>query len=130
MIWTPERIARLRELIEGGATYQAAGVELGCGKNAAIGKARREGITVLPGAEPSNVWQRVRWAEVEMMQRETKQSTVCPFPEPGRCVWPEGHPKEAGFHFCGERIDRMGVSYCAEHRLVAYQRVRREDAAA
>ena len=128
MIWTPERIARLRELIEGGVTYQAAGIDLGITKNAAIGKARRMGIARLPDTEPTTELQRIRW-RIEMDRDTTQQSTVCPFPEPGRCVWPDGHPDKPGFHFCGERVAHMGSPYCAPHRRVAYQRVRQEDAA-
>ena len=35
------------------------------------------------------------------------------------CEWPEGHPDEAGFHFCGK--DRFeDKPYCLDHCAVAY----------
>ena len=35
------------------------------------------------------------------------------------CEWPEGHPDESDFHFCGkERFEEK--PYCLEHCAVAY----------
>ena len=36
------------------------------------------------------------------------------------CRWPMGHPGEADFHFCGERVN-PGFPYCVEHCGRAYQ---------
>jgi GcrA cell cycle regulator len=36
------------------------------------------------------------------------------------CRWPMGHPGEADFHFCGEKVN-PGVPYCVEHCGRAYQ---------
>lgn len=44
------------------------------------------------------------------------------------CQWPEGHPGEPGFHFCGER-SRPGKPYCAEHCAVAYMKIKHTEAA-
>jgi len=42
--WNDERIAAMREMIEGGKTASDVAVTLGCTRNAVIGKATREGI--------------------------------------------------------------------------------------
>jgi GcrA cell cycle regulator len=36
------------------------------------------------------------------------------------CQWPEGSPKERGFHFCGAALVVAGTPYCAAHAKVAY----------
>lgn len=36
------------------------------------------------------------------------------------CRWPLGHPGEADFHFCGEKVN-PGFPYCVEHCGRAYQ---------
>ena len=36
------------------------------------------------------------------------------------CRWPMGHPGEADFHFCGEKVT-PGFPYCVEHCGRAYQ---------
>lgn len=45
------------------------------------------------------------------MQREWE------FPEPGRCVYPQGHPREPGFSFCGEptSLSDEPSPYCHDH---------------
>lgn len=43
--WSASSVATLTQMVAEGATYQAIGDRLGCTKNAAIGKARRLGIT-------------------------------------------------------------------------------------
>jgi GcrA cell cycle regulator len=36
------------------------------------------------------------------------------------CRWPMGHPGEADFHFCGDKVN-PGFPYCVEHCGRAYQ---------
>ena len=36
------------------------------------------------------------------------------------CRWPMGHPGEADFHFCGEKVN-PGFPYCVDHCGRAYQ---------
>jgi GcrA cell cycle regulator len=40
--------------------------------------------------------------------------------EPHDCRWPIGEPRQAGFHFCGER-HLEGRPYCARHWSMAFQ---------
>lgn len=42
--WTPERIARMRELLDKGFAFGLIAKELGCSRNSAIGKAHRLGV--------------------------------------------------------------------------------------
>jgi hypothetical protein len=37
-----------------------------------------------------------------------------------QCAWPEGDPKQPGFHFCGAPA-QPGCPYCAEHAAKAYR---------
>lgn len=37
------------------------------------------------------------------------------------CQWPEGDPKQPGFHFCGATPVVPGKPYCLEHCKVAYR---------
>ena len=44
------------------------------------------------------------------------------------CEWPEGHPGETGFHFCGkDRFDEK--PYCLKHCAVAYVFPEKEEGA-
>jgi len=42
--WTDENVAKLKQLVAEGHSYSLIGGELGCGRNAAIGKAHRLGL--------------------------------------------------------------------------------------
>lgn len=37
------------------------------------------------------------------------------------CAWPEGDPKQPGFHFCGKRPVVLGKPYCERHCAIAYR---------
>ncbi|HVB15563.1 MAG TPA: GcrA family cell cycle regulator [Stellaceae bacterium] len=109
--WTPERDARLRELVErDGLNFGEAAKVLGITKNAALGRAGRIKL-VSPRAigaldNTATIFERL--------------DTVSIFPPVGRCVFPNGHPGTEGFAFCGERVD-AGRVYCAEHHRRTHQ---------
>lgn len=107
--WTPERDARLRELVErDGLNFGEAAKVLGITKNAALGRGGRIGL-VSPraiGSPATTIFDRL--------------DTVSIFPPFGRCVFPNGHPGTEGFAFCGERVD-AGHVYCAEHHRRTHQ---------
>ena len=44
------------------------------------------------------------------------------------CTWPQGHPGEPGFHFCGKR-PVQGKPYCTEHAAMAYVAPKKHNAA-
>lgn len=105
--WTPEREDTLRTYVAAGMPYKEIGQLLGCGKNAAIGKAGRMGIdgtnpNANPrGPEPTTLLQRLDALDV--------------FPPAGRCVFPHGDPGKPDFHFCSAAAHETGASYCDEH---------------
>lgn len=81
-----------------GLTARQAGQRLGVTKNAVIGKAHRLGLRFARSPE-----RRIRLAK-----------PVSIFPEPGRCLFGLGDPKEPDFHFCGAAA-ADGSPYCEEH---------------
>lgn len=54
---------------------------------------------------------------------ERKDATAPKLARGRSCRWPEGDPREPGFHFCGEPAE-AGKPYCPEHCGKAYQRKR------
>jgi GcrA cell cycle regulator len=107
MTWEPERVCRLELLVQSGVySYSEIGQAMGITKNQAIGKAQRSGITgprskgpTKPAPEPH------RQAE---------------FPPADCCVFPLGHPRQPGFHFCCAKIEGVGP-YCPTHHKLAYR---------
>lgn len=99
--WTPERTARLCELLALDTPRPAIARELGMSKNAVIGKSFRLGLNK-PKRPPA--------APVR---------TPDPFPGPRECRHPIGHPRKDGFHFCAAAI-KEGSPYCPEHHALCY----------
>ena len=90
----------------------------GTTRNAVIGKANRLGLS-----KPT------KSAITRKQKREAARPPVVEIPGPGAtllsltsttCRWPQGHPGEPGFAFCGAR-SVAGQPYCAYHASVAYQ---------
>jgi hypothetical protein len=61
----------------------------------------------------------VRVQERCVMAKKQKQKTVVTL-ERHDCRWPIGDPKDADFHFCGER-SLAGRPYCELHWRMAFQ---------
>lgn len=100
--WTPERIDQLTRLWEAGVTTAEIGRRIGVTKNAVISKVHRVGLVPRRVNEtPAPLWYR-----------------GFDFSKP-ICMWPNGHPGDHDFHFCGER-PTAGRPYCAGHLAVAY----------
>lgn len=111
MTWTPERVDLLTRLWSSGLPTAQIGKELGITKNAVVGKAHRMGL-------PERVSPIAKKPTAKVVELTAHS-----------CRWPEGHPGETGFHFCGKPII-PGKPYCGEHAARAYHRPgRREDAA-
>lgn len=109
--------AKLIELIESGATTQQAADALGHGitKNAVIGRARRLGQ---------------EWARTNHYRPPPPAPPpAAEFPGYARCCWPQGHPGEPDFHFCGDTAE-PGKPYCSTHAARAYIRPKQLGAAA
>lgn len=105
--WPPERDTKMVRLRDLGVSYSAIGMALGVTKNAAIGRARRIGLMLPKGPQPMTTIRRLDALNI--------------FPEAGECVFPIGHPKEAGFHFCGQHVDEVGAPYCELHHHKVYK---------
>lgn len=99
------RIQKLRELWPDlSISAKEIGLVIGCSKNSALSKGHRIGLGPRdPIAEP----------------KPPPKPKTAEFPGATKCAWPIGHPREAGFHFCGARA-LQGRPYCASHCAKAY----------
>ena len=139
MPWDDNNVAKLRDLWDQGLPTAQIGKLLGFTKNAVVGKAHRIGLERRPSpirrtaVKPdrkkarSPVMPKLNFekaSEPEITNREptTFQPVVKNLFNTSQkrgCEWPEGHPDEAGFHFCGK--DRFEEKpYCLDHCAVAY----------
>ena len=148
MPWNDENVSRLRELWDQGLPTAQIGKLLGFTKNAVVGKAHRIGLERRPSpirrtaVKPDrkkarspvvpklNFESQASLNKSDTNKTEYQQTTsnikfqpkttnfFALAPKRG-CEWPEGHPDEAEFHFCGkERFEDK--PYCLDHCAVAY----------
>ena len=140
MPWDNDNVSRLRELWDQGLPTSQIGKLLGFTKNAVVGKAHRIGLERRPSpirrtaVKPDRKKARspvIPKLNFENVKEETANITkpntlfkplvkniLTPITKRG-CEWPEGHPDEPEFHFCGkERFEEK--PYCLEHCAVAY----------
>lgn len=142
--WTETNCERLAELWGKGWSANQIALEMGCSRNAVIGKAHRLGLPSRPSPINHTTGKHSR------SQRRKKQDAKAllnlnrePPKEPGHgridgvqpyqadvgpvmdCQWIEGAP---GTPVCGKR-SRPGKPYCAEHCERAYLPLKRKEAA-
>ena len=110
-IWTSELIDRLVILWDEGLPTAEIGRRLAISKNAVIGKSHRLALKPRPSPLKSPP---VRRRVIGMV--------------PPSCSWPQGHPGDKNFRFCGRR-PLPGKPYCAEHAAQAYIRPKSHSAA-
>ena len=138
MSWNETNVARLKELWDQGLPTAQIGKLLGFTKNAVVGKAHRIGLERRPSpirrtaVKPdrkkarSPVMPKLNFEEKQPKQTEKDSSPFQPVVKnlfnaniKRGCEWPQGHPDETDFHFCGK--DRFeDKPYCLEHYAVAY----------
>ena len=135
MSWNDSNVARLKELWDQGLPTAQIGKLLGFTKNAVVGKAHRIGLERRPSpirrtaVKPDRKKARspiVPTLKFEALKEESQQQTFKPaiknlFTNQTKrgCEWPEGHPDESDFKFCGK--DRFeDKPYCIDHCAVAY----------
>ena len=139
MPWDENNVTKLRELWDQGLPTAQIGKLLGFTKNAVVGKAHRIGLERRPSpirrtaVKPDRKKARspvMPKLKFENKQDEGKQITENFSFQPvvknlfnssvkRGCEWPQGHPDEIDFHFCGK--DRFeDKPYCLEHCAVAY----------
>jgi len=135
MSWNESNVARLKELWDQGLPTAQIGKLLGFTKNAVVGKAHRIGLERRPSpirrtaVKPDRKKARspiVPTLKFETSKEVLKQQTFQPavknlFTNQTKrgCEWPDGHPDESDFKFCGK--DRFeDKPYCIDHCAVAY----------
>lgn len=130
MNWTPERIARMRELnAEGWSTSEIAADLGGISRNAVIGKMRRMGIASSnPQRHRAPNREKARPAPTKPQPETPPKPKARPGPPGGvslmdltarTCRYPMGDPLEAGFAFCGAEVDPT-EPYCETHAAKCY----------
>ena len=140
MPWDDSNVSKLRELWDQGLPTAQIGKLLGFTKNAVVGKAHRIGLERRPSpirrtaVKPDRKKARspiIPKLNFEITKEEEKETTVVQqnfqpvvknlFIKKLKrgCEWPEGHPDENDFKFCGkERFEEK--PYCIDHCAVAY----------
>jgi len=140
MPWNDTNVSRLRELWDQGLPTAQIGKLLGFTKNAVVGKAHRIGLERRPSpirrtaVKPDRKKARspiVPKLNFEKEKEEVKETSIAKtdfrpivknlfstYTKRG-CEWPEGHPDESDFNFCGkERFEDK--PYCLNHCAIAY----------
>ena len=146
MPWDENNVTRLRELWDQGLPTAQIGKLLGFTKNAVVGKAHRIGLERRPSpirrtaVKPDR--KKARSPVMPKLNFESKQNETSSTRESTNfqpvvknlfnniakrgCEWPQGHPDEIDFHFCGkERFEDK--PYCLDHCAVAYVVPEKED---
>ena len=140
MSWNDSNVARLRELWDQGLPTAQIGKLLGFTKNAVVGKAHRIGLERRPSpirrtaVKPDRKKARSPIIPKLNFEIAKKEETAIPISQQNfqpvvknlftknlkrGCEWPEGHPDESDFKFCGkERFEDK--PYCINHCAVAY----------
>ena len=140
MPWDDNNVSKLRELWDQGLPTAQIGKLLGFTKNTVVGKAHRIGLERRPSpirrtaVKPDR--KKARSPIIPKLNFEVKKDEVKENPVHQQtfqplvknlftksvkrgCEWPEGHPDESDFKFCGkERFEDK--PYCIDHCAVAY----------
>lgn len=113
MVWTEDKIKKLKKMWQVGKTTAEIAKNLGMSKNSIIGKVHRLNLTarsspiktepVLKKKAPPKKVGIVRLIDLKI----------------NTCRWPIGDPKDEDFHFCGEPTV-TGKPYCLVHCQEAY----------
>ena len=152
MSWDDNNVARLKELWDQGLPTAQIGKLLGFTKNAVVGKAHRIGLERRPSPirrtavkpdrkkarspvtpklnfENSNFENKtdiLKKTDPEIRIFQPPINNIFTTNNKRGCEWPDGHPDEVEFHFCGkERFDDK--PYCIDHCAVAYVIPEKED---
>lgn len=129
MSWTEDRVAILEKLWGEGKTAAEIAKELGDGvtRNAVIGKAHRLKLSSRLSPIQQNTKKVKKEARPPVERRSSRKIPIILGKQlkledlrEKMCRWPNGHPEDADFSFCG--CDSLeGTPYCAAHAEIAYQ---------
>ena len=142
MPWDENNVSKLRELWDQDLPTAQIGKLLGFTKNAVVGKAHRIGLERRPSpirrtaVKPDRKKARspiipklnfeITKEKEKVKEKQSPQKNFQPAVKnlfasniKRGCEWPEGHPDESDFKFCGrERFEDK--PYCLDHCAVAY----------
>ncbi len=148
MSWTNERVDLLKKLWAEGQSASFIAARLGeVTRNAVIGKVHRLGLAGRATAarrpqsprRASSCHHRPAYTSrrSSSCQATPRKAAAKPLPPPlgpapespvtvatlseRLCRWPEGDPKQAGFHFCGRPKAGVPGPYCGAHAAIAYR---------
>ena len=140
--WTKENCAELERLFRQELSAREIGRQLGCSRNAVIGKLVRSGIRdrdyadgsrKIPKRKPPSPCKATRnekspYRPVGFVAPVIEGDSPENPPQMARlsileldgytCRWPVGHPREPDFFFCGNATPGEGP-YCAHHAEIA-----------
>ena len=139
MSWTEENVEKLKELWgKGNTASQIAEIIGGISRNAVIGKAHRLNLsakikTRSNSSHQKNGKSKEKESNFNRRSRRNRFKSLIIEknfePENPKtleeltddiCKWPNGHPNEPNFYFCG-RKSMKNFSYCKLHVLYAFQ---------
>tara|TARA_Y100001958_G_scaffold149721_1_gene132648 strand:- start:345 stop:839 length:495 start_codon:yes stop_codon:yes gene_type:complete len=139
MSWTDEKVAKLKELWgKGNTASQIAEIIGGISRNAVIGKAHRLNLSAKiktrSATSNENFENSIDNKNIKLKKGrrnkfksliiekdfEPESPKTLEELDENSCKWPNGHPNEKGFYFCG-RTSLKDFSYCKLHLLYAYQ---------
>jgi GcrA cell cycle regulator len=125
-IWTDVLIQQLEAHWKAGFSTAEIGRKLGISKNAVVGKAHRLHLPPRPSPIKNPP---IRPVIKPVPQPVAAVKVVAMAKSGGACQWPDGHPGQPGFHFCGKPAV-AGKPYCGEHAARAYVNGKHRDEAA
>lgn len=106
MDWTTHSIKILKHGYKTGQAASYIADLLGTTKGSVVGKAHRMNFKH-PGAI-------LTIKSPKIKQPEVVHSTI------GKCQYPHGHPKDAGFYFCHKQV-KTNSPYCLKHHAICYR---------
>ena len=113
MVWTDDKIKKLKKMWQIGKATAEIAKSLGMSKNSIIGKVHRLNLVARPSPIKAETKPKKKVApkKVGVVRLiDLKLNT---------CRWPIGDPKDEDFHFCGEQTV-TGKPYCLVHCQEAY----------
>ncbi len=112
IVWSEDRVEKLRKLWADGLTTGEIGKRLGVSKNSVVGKAHRLNLE----SRPSPIRR-----SAKKIEKAKKKPTVYKLADltSQTCRWPFGDPTDDNFHFCGLPVFQS-KPYCLDHCAQAF----------